>query len=181
MKGEKDFLNFDYQTIILKKEKADEVIESYSCFGWKVTEKTQHKQYENLIEVEFSRPHFIANKDELQFLQVNMECDINAHGKLERNKNSKTTSIAVCFGLLFSYLLTSGFLCFFNPYLSQPILLGIIFILLSLAIAIPVPFWGIKLHKKETTKFNEQEKLYKEKIANYCKQAKKLIGGKDEK
>ena len=51
-KIERNHKEFDYQTIVIKKENVEEIVKDYECFGWSVLNSSQHPYYENLLEVE---------------------------------------------------------------------------------------------------------------------------------
>jgi len=177
---EKNYNQNDYQTMVIQKEKADELIKNYESFGWFPIAINQSSQYENLVEVEFCRNHFIKNKDELQFLQVNMEHDINAKGKLERTKHSKTLIWSLSMGMFACYCIISAIFCVLRLNLTLGIILCCLFSVLALLTIILVPIIMVKNVKKEKLIFNKKVKEYNEQIIEFCNKAKTLIEVSDE-
>ena len=174
-------LELDYQTIVIKKEKAEDIIKKYECFGWVKLKEKQHPQYENLLEVVFSRPHKIANKDALQFLQVNMEVNIINQGRLEKTKHSK--SLSLCLSLAFISLV-----CIVNAVLAilymrplNKIIVGSLFAIVGLTSLILIPIFLTKLLKKEKQEYQEKSKEYNNSIDNIVNKAREFMEVKNEK
>ena len=176
MKTKKNFKDFDYQTIVVKKDKADEILKRYECLQWKVVEAREHAQYEDLIEVEIQREHNLKNKDELQLLQIYIENDLNQIAKAERNKHSKTTALGLLFGVFLVCFLASGvtLLCLMQnltTFIVSPILLGFALGLIVLeAVLLP------KIFKKEKIVFSEKLEKYNTQLDLACQNAMALSG-----
>ena len=180
MAKEKDYKNFDYQTVLVKKNKFDEVVNNYKSFGWNVTNVKQHSRYENILEVQFARPHYIKNKDELQFLQVNMECDINKKGRLEKHKHSKSTTLGIVLGIGGILLIIGAVACWLNLSLILGIVLASILAIVGLMCF--VVEWVVlkKIIRSENNRFEIENTKLINLINECCKQARILIGAKDE-
>ncbi|MBQ2864665.1 MAG: hypothetical protein IJE91_04290 [Clostridia bacterium] len=170
-----NFLGTDSFAILLKKEKYDEVTQYYKDFGWKIVSSLPHAQYANILIVEFSRNHFVNNKDELQFLQVNMEHDVNSLGKLEKTKHSRSIIVGITLGLLMASFLTMSF-CFLllRPTVTE-IILGCACAFTSLVLIVFTLFWLKQNIKKEKTHFLQKQTELQGSIKNYCSQAKSLL------
>lgn len=179
MTKSRNYKENDYQVIVVKKELEQEVIYNYECFGWVVQNKTQHSRYENLIEIEMSRNHFIENKDDLQFLQVNMESDIIKRGRLGKEKHSKSTIFGISFALLAVMFLTVSVLNFIGLLPLRSFILGIICASLGVGIAIMTLFTCVKMVKRENISYKEKEEFYTQSINHYILIAKELMGAKD--
>lgn len=180
MKKQKNYNENDYQTIVAKKEKVDELINNYECFGWVALDTIQHLRYANLLEIEFERPHFINNKDELQFLQVNMECDINKKGRLERNKHSKSTAFGIILGLLGCGSIAGLILSILYFSFVTSIVCSCLFSILALGSFITLTIYLVKNIKKENIDYIEKNNQYEQSIHDYCEKARQLIGASDE-
>ncbi len=176
MKNEKNIKNFDYITIVIKKEKQEEILKIYKCLGWEILSENQHQQYVNLVEVEFVRNHFIPNKDTLQFLQVNLENDINKKGRLERNKHSKSLALGLSLGLTTVAFIILAVLSFLDMVVLNTIFWGCLFSILALSLAIFIPIIIIKTYRKEKIYYVRQIKAYDKAILEHCKIAKELTG-----
>lgn len=174
----KNYDEFDYQTIVIKKEKVDEVIKRYECLGWKKTQISKNSQNSSLVEVEFSRKHFVENKDDLQLLQIYIESDLNQIGKLERYRHAKTTAIGLVFGLLLAGFLAAGISIFcllanvFSWIGASVLLFAALAVLILELIYLP------KLYKKEKEVFCEKVEKCKAELDFACSRAKILTGEK---
>ncbi len=91
--SKKDYENYDYIEIIVKRESADEIINGYARLLWTLNEQKEDKRYHDLIHLSFYRPHKIQNKDRLQLLQVYYENIINEKACILENKNSKAMAL----------------------------------------------------------------------------------------
>ncbi len=177
----KDIENFDYQTVLVKTDCIDEVVANYACFGWKVINKTPHTHYENIVEVAFERDHFVANKDDLQYLQVNYEADINKRGKLEKFKHLKSTIFSSILSLVLALCIVSSIMLFLKNLTAIRLAFAIIFLILSVATSIVTPIISCRMLKKEQAIFEAETTKINQLINGYCSTAKKLMGGKNEK
>jgi len=176
----KDINNFDYQTIVVRKEKADEVLANYKSFGWQILEEKQHDVYDNLLNVVLVRDHFIKNKDELQYLQVNMEINVNKRGKAEKHKHSKSFILGMNLGLFAMIFLTNMFLSIFMLTGAIRLALAIGFGVLSLVLIVLDAVFVPMLIKKENMKYEKNMLIFNQSIKESCEKAKALTGVKDE-
>lgn len=181
MKIEKNYKEFDFQTILVKKEKVDDVKNKYNDFGWEVNEIKQHHQFENILEIEFVRNHFIKNKDELQLLQVYLDHDINLLGKLEKNKHSKTTIWGIVLGLIGGVFCTASVMSFIKLEMYLSIIFGVLFALFAISIFVVMTIVLLRLAKKEKVVYNTKVQICQNNIEQYCQKAKLLVGENDEK
>ena len=65
-----DYENYDTLNLYVKKIKAEEIKERYKNFGWILFNEQENATYEDILDLTFTRPHKIENKDELQLMQV---------------------------------------------------------------------------------------------------------------
>ena len=70
-------IEYDELRLYVKKTKKDEIVNHYKVFGWNLVSINENKRYEDIVDLEFKRPHKIKEKDELQLLQVYMEENVN--------------------------------------------------------------------------------------------------------
>lgn len=179
MNKERDIINFDYLTVIIKKEKQAEVLENYACFGWELV-NTKDINSENVYEIDLKRPHKLNNKDELQYLQVNMESELNKLGKLETDKHSKSTIIGIITGIIGIGMTIFGILMAIKNYLEVNLLVGgIMLCVTGLTLLIVMTFLIIKISKREIEVFDIKFQKSQKAVEDYCKIAKELLGGKD--
>ena len=172
----KDIFNYDYLTISVKKSNLDEVMDCYSAFGWSVDNSSPDKRYENITELNLSRPHQIENKDELQFLQIGLESALYKKGKLIKNKHQKSTILGVTLGVLLVVIATCAI-----PMFSMSIFVGIMISLIAVGTLFSLPVLIPRLRKKEKLNFKINMKQINSNISDFKKKAKKIItGGQNE-
>ena len=170
-----NYNEFDYQTIVVRKDKIEQVVSDYACFGWLKIEEQQHLLYENLLEVKFQRKHKIKNKDDLQFMQVNYEYYTNLMARSEKNKYKKSLIFGLSILVLLTSLISLAILSFqyFNGTIR--IILASIAILFALVFVILTCLLQPKLIKKEKLIYKQRMKECKDAIDKICGLAKELI------
>lgn len=166
----------DKLEIFVKKNKVDAIVDSYKLLGWVEEKRIDNDYYDDIVDISFTRPHNIQNKDELQLLQVYMEDKINAVAKLEKHRYSLITTLALTYGFLSLAMIVLGILCCFHIFDY----VGIIFGTILFVVATFLIVFGIvtlpKLHKREKAKFESRHKLLMKEIFTIAKQASKLSG-----
>lgn len=175
-----DYKNNDKFSLYVKKEKVQEIINYYLNFGWSLYDEIDDDRYEDLKVITLVRPHKINNKDELQFLQVHIEENLNKLGKLERNKNSKITALGLIMGLLSIALISIGiYVCIRNKTIVNfnigicLCIFGLLLLILELVI---LP----KFVSREIKKYEIKHKELNDEIKSICAKAKLLFEDKNE-
>lgn len=167
----------DTLTIYAKKNISNELISRYEVFGWKISSLKENEQYEDIVDITFTRDHSISNKDELQLLQVHMEEKLNTQAKLEKYKHSRLISLALCFGIIGLYALVIGLLMAFHVFPHVGIIAGAI----SMFIGFSLFLFGFitlpRVYKLEKEYYDKESKKLKIEIENITKKAKSLSGG----
>lgn len=171
---ERDYNKYDYQTIVAKIEKANRLIEDYASFGWKKIEECPHSIYENLIEITFEREHKIANKDDMQFLQVNYEYYINQIGRLERKKHKKSVIFGISMILIISMLILFAVFAPIKLTGTLAIILCSVYSFFALLFIILTIIILNVLIEKEKNIYDSKSKEYEIASRQICEQAKKL-------
>ena len=175
---EKDIFASDRLTIFVKKERVERVVENYALFGWTIESQEDNNRYEDIVDITFSRPHKIENKDELQLLQVHMEERVNDEAKLDKYKNSKTTSFGMCLGVVIFVCLLVASLGLFGVingvFLVEIIVLFLISGILIVLECIFLP----KIYKRENENYKSKKKMLEEEIVEICEKVKKITGEK---
>lgn len=171
-----DYKNYDKITIFVKRDKAEQVISNYTAFAWSVVEQKDNNRYEDIVDITFSRPHNIKNKDELQLLQVYMEDKLNEIGKLEKNKNAKSTTVGLVLGFVGLTMFDVGIWQLFAQSWIKQVWISIIMIVLSLMLIGGCAILTYKIYKKEKSNFEEDVKMLKSEIEAICKRAQNLLG-----
>ncbi|MBP3619892.1 MAG: hypothetical protein J6J24_04450 [Clostridia bacterium] len=173
---DKDFLH-----LYVKSGKTKEIIKLYKLFGWELLEQSDNKNYEDIVDLSFSRPHQIANKDELQLYQVHLEENLNNSARNERLKHSKTTALALVFGPIGLALITLGLLFFLNVLPVLGLAGGIVMSIVGLTLIVIGSIFLPKLSKKEKQIFQDKQTNLNRELIKICNKVQSLVGGEDGK
>lgn len=95
MTANDDLHRWDKLTVSIKTERLGRIAPRYRDFAWEETGRAEHERFDNVTNVSFRRPHKIAHKDRLQFLQVGMEITMNAYSRAEQKKYAATAAFAL--------------------------------------------------------------------------------------
>lgn len=175
-----NLMETDTLSLFVKKERKESVIKSYECFGWEVAVEQQSARYENVLEIKFIRPHFIKNKDDLQFMQVNMERDLNNIGKLDKQKHQKSTIISLTLIPLWLIVIALNVLAIIKLNGAMQIITGVVLSLISIFLVVNIPILLIKTIKKEKLRYREKYKELKDSVKELCERAQVLLGGNED-
>lgn len=172
----KDYSNYDYITLTVKKDKAEEVITSYGAFRWEEINRVSDKVYGDIIHVTFKRVHNIHDKDALQYLQVLYESRLNERSLLDNRKHHKSSIISSVIGL-FTMLLfcLSLSLIFFVENLIACIFSGALLLLCSIITVFFVKFIR-RLRNKEKSIFDFKINKINAEINDILSKSKELTG-----
>lgn len=172
-----DYQNYDYLSITLQTEKTDEMIDVYHKFGWEVVSKLKNRDYENLYYITLKRPHFIDNKDELQYLQVRMEESVNKLAIEKSRKNLKSILFGSLLGLLTVFLFVISIFGIVNKYDTFSFIASIVLCTITPILS---PFIAVKCYrmaKKENAFFNDFYINTNQEIDEIVNRATLLLGG----
>jgi Flp pilus assembly protein TadB len=107
---QRDYNNFDYLSISVKIDELDKILYCYKVLGWKERKREDDRDEEDMKYIALFRPHAIANKDRLQYLQVRMESLLNSFASIRAKCYTKSTLAAVITGIC-AYLFLACGLC----------------------------------------------------------------------
>ncbi|MBQ7880974.1 MAG: hypothetical protein IJ358_03950 [Clostridia bacterium] len=172
-----NYKDYDTLTLYVKKNKLKEIIENYQIFGWELVKEQENDRYEDIVDLTFTRPHKIANKDELQLQQVYMEEKLNELGKLERHKHSKTTSIGLCFGTLALAFIIIGVLVALKTNSVTGLVGGIVVAIVGVLLIVVECIILFKLYKNETTIYEQRHNDLESELFMITKTVTELTGG----
>lgn len=97
---ERDYKNFDYLSVTVKKDALSYLAPFYLALGWQIIGREEHRRYSNELNLTFRRPHRIENKDDLQLLQIYIETSVNQLGKYAVTRHPRTTVFGALSGVL---------------------------------------------------------------------------------
>ena len=170
----------DTLQLFVKKGKSKDIIKSYEAFGWALVSEAENNHYEDLIDLEFSRPHKIEHKDELQLKQVYLEEKLNTIGKLEKHKHSKSTSFGLVAGLFSMALIVLSIIWFVHFQTLKDILIAGLMATASITFIVLEIIILPKLIKRENNEFEKKHKTIIKEISEICFYAQSLLGGEHE-
>lgn len=170
----RDYENFDYLYITVKKNRLERLKTHYRELGWEDTEMKEDARYDDITHISLRRPHKIENKDALQLLQVYLEAAWNKIGKLENNPRPKTLIFGLGIGLLSAALLIAGICLIFLPQLRTLIAWGAMLSALGIIAAGLCLSFTIVLFRREGKRSAKDLEAAKREIAAVCLRARAL-------
>ncbi len=174
--------NYDYLTILVKREKLEEVENRYKFFSWEILKEDKHERFGNIVVVEMRRIHKIKNKDNLQYLQVQMEFLINREEMYKRNKHKRSALFGLIFGILCAFIFACGLVTLLNHISTVEVVFGIIFVVIGLFLNILLLFLIFKMSREEDRLFEENSIKISKQLDEVCEMAKqqnKELQGED--
>lgn len=170
----KDYKNYDYINVSVKKSRAQALTDMYAAFSWEETSREEHRLYDDVFNLSFRRPHAMANKDELQFLQVCAESEFNSIDMLENHKHASSASIGGIFGLAGCALFACGIavVCLFQTIMY--LISGCLLAASGVALGALTAATARTLFKGEEARCIEQCAKHRQNIRDICAQVKLL-------
>lgn len=89
----RDYNNYDHLAVSVKSDQLERILQCYRALGWTEVTTVDDRQYYDMKYVRLRRPHFIENKDRLQYLQVRMETAINSLVTITRRAHVKSNLV----------------------------------------------------------------------------------------
>lgn len=89
----KDYNKYDYLAVSVKSDQLDRILQCYHALGWTEIKTEDDREFYNMKYVRLRRPHKIANKDRLQYLQVRMEMAINSLVSIVNRAHLKSNAV----------------------------------------------------------------------------------------
>ena len=177
----KDYTNFDYITIYVKKNMIDAVRKNYEILGWQILEEKENDNYEDIIDVTFFRPHKIENKDDLQILQVYTEDRLNKLAKLERDKYAKSLISTLSIEIVAVFVLLYGINSLIKVWKFVSMLLSISAIVIGGAMVVLGFVLLPVIRKKEKANYIFQKDKLINELGQIYQNISTLGGDKNEK
>lgn len=175
----KDYWKYDYISITVKKENAEEIIHSYGVFGYHEIEREEDKFYHDLFHCTLKRSHYLPNKDRLQFLQVQYEGLMNERARLIYRKRykSRVYLLTALFGSILA--LVSGIVTSIICSSIIGTILGVVLSVASLPALIISSKKYYSIRKIETENFNNKLREIENQLSAVLNEAEELLGGKE--
>ncbi|MCD8295139.1 MAG: hypothetical protein LUE27_07865 [Clostridia bacterium] len=166
-----DLEEYDHIYVTVRRDKLKDLKVCYEQFGWEEVECQEHKVYDNLLDMTFRRPHKIADKDELQLLQVHLEEALNAVGKYEKAPKRKTRAFVSCLGVLAFLLLAIGLPLGIVSGTASYKVIGYVMAAAGVIIIPMVSVFGVKLWRYENRTYERRLKISRELVIGICHNA----------
>lgn len=144
----KDHNNYDYLAVSVKSDQLSRILHCYRALGWTEIQTEEDRQYYDMNYVRLRRPHRIANKDRLQYLQVRMENSINSLVAITNRAHIKSNGIAAA-GTLATLAIAALGLWLVIARAGALRLFGWVCVGLSLAVAIAVTVAVYVMRRRE--------------------------------
>lgn len=173
MKQTKDYKNYDYIEVSVKEKHSLELEKTYLAFSWERVSCEGHKRYYDLVNYTFRRPHLVDKKDELQYLQVCAERELNERDKLESRKHAASTILGLTTGVLGALFFLLGIFLAIK-FSTKILVLGIVFAVLGAGILVGGAFAVNKTIKKENARFRRETERSLKKTDEILSRAKAL-------
>lgn len=166
----------DRLSITLKKRKRVELIARYEAFGWQVAEEQDDRLYSDLVHLTLCRPHTVAHKDRLQYLQVCMEADVNLLAKKERRRHAGAIALGIVCGLACFLACACGLGLILAPNSIPLRVTGGLFVAAGLILAVCTVLAARRCVKRENLAFLKSEAELKQHLAALHREALSLTG-----
>ena len=171
-----DYNNYDSLHLYVKKEREENIARIYKGLGYELMFSKPNNKYSNIMDLTFVRPHKIENKNELQFLQVELEIELNKIGKTEKNKHSFSISFALTIGVISVLFGVLGIVLLLHSFsviqkVANFILIFLAFLMFGIGL-----FFTPKIFNKEKIKFEEKNNESSKKLNEIFEQIKKIRG-----
>jgi len=172
-KSGRDYIGYDYKTVVVDSEKASMYLDAYENFGWIPDDSVIVRQFIGIVTLKLKRDRKILNKAELTRLQQHFEACLDEIGALEKSKIMNATIYSIAVGLIGTAFLAGSVFAVTHvpPMILLCILLGIPG-LIGWALPYMLFKFFVKKRKAEITPLIEQK--YDE-IHEICAKGNALI------
>ena len=99
-KGGKDYIGYDYKTVITDSENTSMYLDAYENFGWTPDDSMPANQFGSMVTIKLKRDRKILNKAELTRLQQHFEACMDEITTLEYSKTKMATVYSIVVGVI---------------------------------------------------------------------------------
>ena len=175
----KDYWNFDYIDLTVKRKNAQEVKDFYGVFLWQEISRKEDRQYHDILHLSFKRPHKIDNKDRLQLLQVRYESELNKRAILDGKKYSKSQAISFLVAALGATAVIGALSLFYYGQSLSAYVGGGLLTVATIALTIIAILFVKKLRRKERAVCAYKTEKINQTIRSILTEARTLTGVED--
>ena len=126
-KGGKDYIGYEYKTVVAPSDKVSIYVDAYENFGWIPDETAPVRQFVSAVTLKLKRDRKITNKAELTRLQQHFEACMDEISSLEASKLKMATMFSLIVGIVGTAFLAGSVFAVTSepPYIILCVLLGI--------------------------------------------------------
>lgn len=169
---ERDYREYDYLTVLVKREKIEDVSSAYKIFLWEVLSIDEHDRFGDILILNLRRRHKIDGKEKLQYLQVKYEGLLNEAARLEAKKHVRSTTMGIVFGILLGIIFALGITIAVKAASSITLFGGVALSVISIIIDVVFVLYIRRLVAKENSVFEQRNKNISVSISKICTRAR---------
>ena len=126
-RGGKDYIGYDYITVVADSEKLSLYLDAYECFGWIPDDSAPAREFAGAVTLKLKRDRKILNKTELTRLQQHFEACMDEIAILEQSKTRFATICAISTGVIGTAFMAGSVFAITNepPLVVLCIILGL--------------------------------------------------------
>ena len=126
-KSGKDYIGYDYKTVITDSDKTSMYLDAYKNFGWLPDDGATAIQFGRTVTLKLKRDRKILNKPELTRLQQHFEACMDDIATLEKSKMKMATIFSIALGLIGTAFVTGSVFAVTNepPMIILCVILGV--------------------------------------------------------
>lgn len=156
---------YDYQTVSVKSNTKDLIIDTYENLGFEMTST-------GFGTVNFKRDRRIENKRELKEIERKVLKSVARIEKLEASKTNTAMAISLAVGIIGALIMGGGMALVME---MGQLVLGIILGIIGMIVCIPAYFIYVKVSNNKTNKVLPLIEEEYDIISNLCDQAAQLL------
>lgn len=169
---ERDYREYDYLTVLVKREKIDDVSASYKIFLWEVLSVEEHDRFGDVLILNLRRRHKIEGKEKLQYLQIKYEGLLNQAAKLEAKKHLRSITFGILFGIVLGIIFALGITIAVKSASAITLFGGVALSVISIIVDVVFVLYIRRLVAKENSVFEQRNKTISIAITKICTRAR---------
>ena len=127
IKESKDYIGYEYKTVVVGSDKLSLYLDAYECFGWVPDESAPAREFAGVVTLKLKRDRKILNKAELTRLGQHFEACMDEISALEHSKTRFASICAITVGVVGTAFLAGSVFAVTSepPLIALCILLGV--------------------------------------------------------
>lgn len=173
---EEKFFKDDKLSVAIKADVAEEIKGAYCALGWELKEEYDDERYGDLVHMDFTRPHLVAEKDRLQLLQVRLEVAVNFLGRTRIYTRARSVAVGLFFGILGAAFVVLGLLAAIKTNSVIFLAGGVALMSAGVSCWLIAAISGTMLLKKDKERYSALIAVVHENIRSVMSEAVKITG-----